>query len=129
MAVRAWREFAFYTFYVLLRPTVYAVVYVLIFFAVSAFGPIVLLVWAGNWAFRRLFGASSTESMLMMDRDAEADGNWDARKYPRCRPFDGKKGQGFETFVRDFGSSLSGECDDDSDLEETMLGTDVGAGH
>ena len=41
-------------------------------------------------------------------------------------PFDGKKGQAFKTFVRDFGSSLASECDDDSDLEETMLGTDLG---
>ena len=112
------------------RPTLYAGVYLLIFAIVSVVGPIAPLawaaVWAGSWALRFLFGSSLAESVLMMDGDADADGSWDARKYPRCRPFNGKKGPAFETFVRDFGYSLASECDDDSDLEETMLGTDVG---
>jgi transposase InsO family protein len=130
MAVEAWRESAFYTFYLCVRPTCYAGVYLFIFAIVSVVGPVASLawaaVWAGGWALRFLLGSTLAESVLMMDGDAEADGSWDARKYPRCRPFDGKKGQAFETFVRDFGSSLASECDDDSDLEETMLGTDVG---
>ena len=105
MAVGAWRESVFYTFYLCVRPTLYAGVYLLIFAIVSVVGPIASLalaaVWAGSWALRFLFGSSLAESVLMMDGDADADGSWDARKYPRCRPFDGKKGLAFETFVRD----------------------------
>ena len=130
MAVGALREFVLHSFYLYVRPTLYAGVYLLIFAIVSVVGPVASLawaaVWAGGWVLRSLLGSTFAESVLMMDGDAEADGSWDARKYPRCRPFDGKKGQAFETFVRDFGSSLASECDDDSDLEETMLGTDVG---
>ena len=37
----------------------------------------------------------------------ESLGDWDARKYPKCRPFHGKKGVQWENFVRDFGCAKS----------------------
>ena len=61
---------------------------------------------------------------------------WDARmylqvptstyKYYKCRPFGGQKGVPFEKWVRDFGAAVSVHADQDSDLEQTMLGEDVG---
>ena len=75
--------------------------------------------------YRVLFGSHDLESALMMEGDDES-GDWDARKYPKARPSFGRKGIAFETFVRNFGASMAMEMDDDSDLEETMLGTDVG---
>ena len=43
--------------------------------------------------------------------DVEADGDevsdWDGRKYPECPPYKGRKGQAWETFIRDFGSAMS----------------------
>ena len=65
------------------------------------------------------------DSALMLAGDDEVN-DWDARKYPKCRPFMGKKGVQFENFVRDFGAAISSEQDDDNDLEETMLGDDIG---
>ena len=61
--------------------------------------------------------------MLADDTDSS---DWDARKYLKSRPFAGAKGVLFENFVRDFGAALSSEIDEDADLEETMLGTDLG---
>ena len=63
-------------------------------------------------------------AFMMHDDDDPSD--WDARKYPKSRPFRGTKGTAFENFVRDFGAAMSSEMDDDNDLEETMLGTDTG---
>ena len=54
------------------------------------------------------------------------DNDWDARKYPKCKPYFGKRGVEFENFVRDFGAALAGDGDDDASLEQTMLGTDPG---
>ena len=68
---------------------------------------------------------NSQDSALMMAGDEEAN-DWDARKYPKCRPFMGKKGVQFEHFERDFGAAMAMDQDDDNDLEETMLGTDIG---
>ena len=60
MAVEAWRESAFYTFYLCVRPTCYAGVYLFIFAIVSVVGPVASLawaaVWAGGWALRFLLG-------------------------------------------------------------------------
>ena len=52
--------------------------------------------------------------------------DWDARKYPKARPFGGQKGVPFENFACDFGAAMSAEGDQDSDLEQTMLGEDIG---
>ena len=65
------------------------------------------------------------DSVLMLAGDEDVQ-DWDARKYPKSRPYLGQKGILFENFVRDFGASMAMEIDDDSDLEETMLGTDLG---
>jgi hypothetical protein len=52
--------------------------------------------------------------------------DWDVRKFPKSRPYFGKKGSQFDIFVRDFGTAMAMDADDDADLEETMLGTDLG---
>ena len=65
------------------------------------------------------------DAAYMLADDTESS-DWDARKYPKSRPFAGAKGVLFENFVRDFGAALSSEIDEDADLEETMLGTDLG---
>ena len=69
-----------------------------------------------------------TDSVLMITGE-ESLGEWDARKYPKCRPFVGQKGVPWENFKRDFGSAMSslhisGDTDD-NDLEQTMLGWDM----
>ena len=43
-----------------------------------------------------------TDSVLMITGE-ESLGEWDARKYPKCRPFMGQKGVPWENFKRDFG--------------------------
>jgi len=58
--------------------------------------------------------------------DADDAGDWDARKYPKSRPFWGKRGVAFEQFVRDFSAAMAAEGDDDASLEDTMLGVDPG---
>ena len=63
------------------------------------------------------------ESAFMM---SSTDNDWDARKYPKCRPYFGKRGLAFESFVRDLSAALAEEGDEDSSLEETMFGTDTG---
>ena len=65
------------------------------------------------------------EDAIFMMHDSDPN-DWDARKYPKARPFGGQKGVPFENFVRDFGAAISAEGDQDSDLEQTMLGEDVG---
>jgi len=61
----------------------------------------------------------------MMDGD-EAD-DYDGRKYPECAPYKGKKGQAWNTFVQNFGASMSmKEKAHDESLEDTMYGTDTG---
>ena len=55
-----------------------------------------------------------------------SDNDWDARKYPKCKPYFGKRGVEFEKFVRDFGAAIAGDGDDDASLEDTMLGMDPG---
>ena len=76
-------------------------------------------------------GGVTEDSALMLGegvflRDDEDIHDWDARKYPKCRPFMGRKGTQFENFERDFGAAMAMDQDDDNDLEETMLGIDVG---
>lgn len=76
-------------------------------------------------------GGVTEDSALMLGegvflRDDEDINDWDARKYPKCRPFMGRKGTQFENFERDFGAAMAMDQDDDNDLEETMLGIDVG---
>ena len=68
-----------------------------------------------------------TDNALMLTGE-ESLGDWDARKYPKCRPFMGEKGVPWENFKRDFGAAMSsihiqGDADD-NDLEQTMLGWD-----
>ena len=68
-----------------------------------------------------------TDNVLMITGE-ESLGDWDARKYPKCRPFMGEKGVPWEIFKRDFGAAMSslhiqGDADD-NDLEQTMLGWD-----
>ena len=57
---------------------------------------------------------------------SSSDNDWDARKYPKCKPYFGKRGVEFEKFVRDFGAAIAGDGDDDASLEDTMLGMDPG---
>ena len=68
--------------------------------------------------------------LLLLDplsnRWCEDVNDWDARKYPRCKPYYGKKGVQWNNFVRDFSISLLDETDADASLKETMLGTDPG---
>ena len=66
-----------------------------------------------------------TVYVFVLEGDEDIN-DWDARKYPHCKPYLGKKGVQWETFVRNFGSAMAAIADDDSDLEETMLGTDIG---
>jgi len=63
------------------------------------------------------------DEALMM---SSTDNDWDARKYPKCKPYFGKRGVEFEKFVRDFGAAIAGDGDDDASLEDTMLGMDPG---
>ena len=67
----------------------------------------------------------SVESAFMMS-SASADDGWDARKYPMCPPYFGKRGVAWDCFVRDFGAAAAGKGDDENSMEETMLGEDVG---
>ena len=69
-------------------------------------------------------GHRRVDSCLMMDGDVVTD--WDGRKYPECPPYKGKKGQAWETFIRDFGSAMSMKEAHDETLEQTMYGTDTG---
>jgi hypothetical protein len=50
------------------------------------------------------------------------DTDWDAKKYPACAPYHGKRGTRFEQFVRDFGASMAEKGDEDASLYDTMLG-------
>ena len=77
------------------------------------------------WLFRSRWHRDAEDSALMMAGDEDAN-DWDARKYPKCKPFLGKKGVQFDKFVQDFGASMAMDGDDDNDLEETMLGNDIG---
>lgn len=63
------------------------------------------------------------DSAFMM---ATADDGWDARKYPMCPPYMGKRGVAWDCFVRDFGAAAAGKGDDENSMEETMLGEDIG---
>ena len=54
------------------------------------------------------------------------DTDWDAKKYPACAPYHGKRGTRFEQFVRDFGASMAEKGDEDASLYDTMLGIDPG---
>ena len=47
-----------------------------------------------------------TDNALMLAGE-ESLGDWDARKYPKCRPFMGEKGVPWENFKRDFGAAMS----------------------
>ena len=53
------------------------------------------------------------------------DETWDGKKY-QCKPFYGKPGEEFELFDADFTAILWDKGDDDSTLEETKEGTDIG---
>ena len=77
------------------------------------------LVYYFYWSRYRIAGA------LMLSGDEDVN-DWDARKYPRCKPYYGKKGMQWNNFVRDFSISLLDETDADASLKETMLGTDPG---
>ena len=64
------------------------------------------------------------DSCLMMDGDSSP--SYDGKKFSECAPYNGKKGQMWNTFVRNFASAMSlREVADDS-LEDTLYGTDVG---
>ena len=71
------------------------------------------------------FEISGADSVLMMVGDTDIE-DWDARKYPRCKPFRGQKGIAWEKFLQDFGTAISEEMDTDSDWEQTLLGKDIG---
>ena len=75
------------------------------------------------WVFAMPYHYDGIDDAFMM---SSTDNDWDARKYPKCKPFFGKRGVDFDNFVRDFGAALAGEGDDDASLEETMLGMDPG---
>lgn len=105
----------------------------------SVYGPAPINVWRPVLVVLRLllipFGLVSGHleyvppgddgDAIYMMHDSDPN-DWDARKYPKARPFGGQKGVPFENFVRDFGAAISAEGDGDSDLEQTMLGEDIG---
>ena len=105
----------------------------------SVYGPAPINVWRPMLVVLRLllipFGLASGHleyvppgddgDAIYMMHDSDPN-DWDARKYPKARPFGGQKGVPFENFVRDFGAAISAEGDADSDLEQTMLGEDIG---
>ena len=75
-----------------------------------------------------LMNTSTQDSVLMMTSDGD-DPNiakWDSRRYPKCPPFNGRKGHPFEVFIRNISNYLSSEEDEEDDLEQTMLGKDRG---
>jgi len=75
-----------------------------------------------------LYHNPTTDYAFMLAGDNTVDDH-DARKYDKCRPFNGKKGIEFEIFARDLGAAMAGEyldANDMNNLEETMLGTDIG---
>jgi hypothetical protein len=78
----------------------------------------------------RWFGPSPVvDYAFMLMGDDDVDNNWDARKFPKCKPFHGGKGALWERFVDDFGVAMQAIIPsqiDGCDLMETMLGTDVG---
>jgi hypothetical protein len=41
-----------------------------------------------------------------MDGDSDLS-DYDGRKYPQCKPYYGRKGQAWNTFVRDFSSAMA----------------------
>ena len=60
------------------------------------------------------FEISGADSVLMMVGDTDIE-DWDARKYPRCKPFRDQKGIAWEKFLQDFGTDCfacgkMGEC-------------------
>ena len=57
---------------------------------------------------------------------SDASVNYDGRKYPECAPYMGKKGQQWNTLVRDFGAAMFMKEAHDESLEDTMYGTDPG---
>ena len=87
--------------------------------------------WRIRWCFYLMYSfyppltRSTIESAFMMSGDDDPN-DWDARKYPRCKPYYGKKGVQWNNFVRDFSISLLDDSDADATLKETMLGTDPG---
>ena len=117
-------------FYCVVRPVCLLIAYLFTFSVGTVSLPIWLLVITFNALLRRfmrVFGYNDTcESALMMDGDAD-NADWDARKYPKCRPFHGQKGVAFEKFVQDFGAAMAMELDENGvDLDETMRGVDEG---
>jgi hypothetical protein len=56
----------------------------------------------------------------------DPSGDWDSRKFNKCKPYSGEKGTRWTIFVRDFGNAMSAEHDEDSDLNETLQGIDPG---
>ena len=75
------------------------------------------------WTFNMPYHYDGVDDAFMM---SSTDNEWDARKYPKCKPYFGKRGVDFDNFVRDFGAALAGEGDDEASLEETMFGMDPG---
>ena len=75
-----------------------------------------------------IFHPPDIDFAFMLAGDNEVDDH-DSRKYNKCRPYSGKKGISFEIWARDFQAAMAGEYIDSNDmnnLEETMLGTDIG---
>ncbi|MAI45673.1 MAG: hypothetical protein CMB79_07290 [Filomicrobium sp.] len=66
------------------------------------------------------------EYAFMMMHDIQDNENWDAKKYPACPPYHGKRGTKFEAFVRDFSAAMMEKNDEDASLYQTMMGTDPG---
>ena len=73
--------------------------------------------------------AEACDHAFVIEGDEDIN-DYDARKYPMCKPYAGVRGVQWETFIRNFSAALvaigSGVGDDPNDLLETMLGTDPG---
>ena len=54
------------------------------------------------------------------------DTNYDARKYTVCCPWYGQRSSLFRLWQQAFRAGVADELDDDSSLDETANGTDVG---
>ena len=50
------------------------------------------------WTFGMPYHFDGVDDVFMM---SSTDNDWDARKYPKCKPYFGKRGVDFDNFVRD----------------------------
>jgi hypothetical protein len=74
-------------------------------------------------------GSPVMDFAYMLAGDEDVD-DWDARKYPMCRPYSGVKGTPWLRFVDDLSNAMQGICPthqvEGMDLAQTMFGTDIG---